>query len=121
MIRNNISSVFCESLLNVLNFLNIEISDLAHSSTIELLIGDDVTGKLNPGRKVTLKFELEVKETFLGWTLMGNFYSNREHIDATMGTIPSLTTEGKITGLLQLDVFGIRDLVVKKTLMKNWQ
>ncbi|XP_055943688.1 uncharacterized protein LOC129974919 [Argiope bruennichi] len=77
------------------------------SSTIHLLIGADIAGKLMTGKILNLTCGLTATETLLGWTLMGRAPSNLDSINMTVTNL--LIKDCNISDLCKLEAIGITD------------
>ena len=114
--------VICDNVETLKNFEwmdelrenNVTLTDVGDNRTsIDILIGGDVGGKLYTSKKFELSNGLTLFETFLGWTVTGklldeysNFYSIQNSLLA-QDTCPS--------ELWQLDILGISDPIEKVT------
>ncbi|KAF8772035.1 hypothetical protein HNY73_019382 [Argiope bruennichi] len=77
------------------------------SSTIHLLIGADIAGKLMTGKILNLTCGLTATETLLGWTLMGRAPSSSDSISMTVTNL--LIKDCNISDLCKLEAIGITD------------
>ncbi|KAF8788676.1 hypothetical protein HNY73_006692 [Argiope bruennichi] len=77
------------------------------SSTIDLLIGADIAGKLMTGKILNLTCGLTATETLLGWTLMGRAPSSSGSISMTVTNL--LIKDCNISDLCKLEAIGIID------------
>ncbi|XP_055942529.1 uncharacterized protein LOC129972416 [Argiope bruennichi] len=77
------------------------------SSTIHLLIGADIAGKLMTGKILNLTCGLTATETLLGWTLMGRAPSSSDSISMTVTNL--LIKDFNISDLCKLEAIGITD------------
>ncbi|KAF8771729.1 hypothetical protein HNY73_019109 [Argiope bruennichi] len=78
---------------------------------MEILIGDDVAGKLITGNHLQLKNGITAIETKLGWMVIG--HANSENTSLLITSM--LTTNACITDLWTVESFGITDPSGKKT------
>ncbi|KAK2578820.1 hypothetical protein KPH14_011854 [Odynerus spinipes] len=84
--------------------LNVEITDMdSVGSSISVMIGADIAGKLFTGRRHILKCGLVSLETWLGWTVMGKVPEMESREDATLITT-SMFVSNDVTDLWALDV-----------------
>ncbi|XP_055924479.1 uncharacterized protein LOC129956576 [Argiope bruennichi] len=77
------------------------------SSTIHLLIGADIAGKLMTGKILNLTCGLTATETLLGWTLMGRAPSSSDSISMTVTNL--LIKDCNISDLCKFEAIGITD------------
>lgn len=74
VICTTIPSIKYDKWVGELSEKNIYLTDVDDSnSSIDILIGADVAGKLMTGRKYNVTNGLTAFETQLGWTVMGKF------------------------------------------------
>ncbi|XP_044759176.1 uncharacterized protein LOC123316925 [Coccinella septempunctata] len=112
-ICNYIPRIDDSSCINYLKQSNIVIHDsnLSNASKeIELLLGADIFGHLLTGRKHHLDGGLVALETYLGWTLIGQYDTKQRN-----ETIFSGFSELSIPDLWELELLGIKDSVQVKS------
>ena len=110
VICGNIASIKRGQWVEELQHLKIEPPDMSEDeSTIQLLIGADIAGKLFTGNTRILKNGLTAIETLLGWTIMGKIPSDGQRKDSSLTTISLFVKEANISDLWELDVLGIKD------------
>ncbi|XP_050315273.1 uncharacterized protein LOC126749610, partial [Anthonomus grandis grandis] len=114
-ICSEIPSVFSGVWMDELQNLNIEVSDVGQSATIELLIGSDVAGKLYTGRTQRLSCGLTAMETLLGWTIMGKVPIEPGEENVSHSFLNCMVMDSCISNLWELDVLGITDPVANKS------
>ncbi|KAF8783394.1 hypothetical protein HNY73_013559 [Argiope bruennichi] len=105
-----------QHILENLKINKIELSDaFCNEDEIDLLLGEDLIGKLLTGKGVQLNFGLAAIHTKLGWTVIfketGLGSSNDEIVvDSTMETVLSLyVNDISLKELWEIDSIGIRD------------
>ena len=92
--------VFTSKWINELHEMGIKISDSGHeSTTIDVLIGSDVAGRLYTGRRHVLSNKLVAVETLLGWTLMGRIPANQTNSCLATSTFSLFVNDLTISNL----------------------
>lgn len=112
-ICNYLPRISDSTYLNYLKKHNIIIYDNSMSSVsyeIELLLGADIFGQLLTGKKHCLGDGLVAVETYLGWTIVGQYDSNNKN-----NAIFSGFSEFDISDLWDLELIGIKDSAQEKT------
>ncbi|XP_024878860.1 uncharacterized protein LOC112459126, partial [Temnothorax curvispinosus] len=113
-ICSTIQSIRKDKWVDELRDQNIHLTDIGeNSSSIDVLIGADVAGKLITGRKYDLKNGLIVFETRLGWTVIGKLPKESQRVDAAVMITTLFVQEANISDLWRLDVVGISDPIEK--------
>jgi len=99
---------------------NITLTDIGHkNSSIDVLIGADVAGKLMTGKKFTLRNGLSAFETLLGWTLIGKLPKEPKRSDAVTTVITMFVQEASLCDLWSLDTIGITDSIEKTSRLER--
>lgn len=109
-----ISSIKNYTWANKLRADNIYMMDIGNkSSSIDILIGADVTGKLITGKKYNLKNGLTALETLLGWTVLRKLPKESKRSDTAIIITTMFLQKANICDLWRLDVIGITDSIEK--------
>ncbi|GBN01822.1 hypothetical protein AVEN_204960-1 [Araneus ventricosus] len=115
--------VICENVLPVsegpwldeLKDLGVILTDTNVSNeSIQVLIGADIMGRLQTGKRKLLSSGLVAVETHFGWTLMGKVPQvNTERVNLAVTSL--FVKEAEIADLWRLDVLGIKDPMERKS------